>query len=146
MTFLSKILTQATDPNALAQFLVLNFRSIFVQALNQGVSIPNSIATIVSNGANNNFTTTGLPTNSSLNISRNLFMGIKGEDVRSLQKFLNHSGFNVATIGPGSFGFETAYFDPATRVAVIRFQIAKGIYPAVGYVGTITRGVIGAIK
>lgn len=145
MTFLAKILSQAADPNALAQFLITNFRNVFVQALNQGVAVPNTITNIISNGSGA-FTTVGLPTGSTLVLSRNLFMGTSGEDVRSLQKFLNHEGFNVSTIGPGSFGFETAYFGPATRAAVIRFQIAKGISPAAGYVGPITRGVIAGIK
>ncbi len=145
MTFITKILTVTSDPNALAQFLVLNFKPIFIQALNQGVGVPIIITNIISNGSGN-FTTTGLATGSTLILSRNLFLGISGEDVRSLQKFLNHEGFNVATIGPGSFGFETAYFGPATRAAVIKFQISKGISPSVGYVGTITRGLISTIK
>ncbi len=141
MTLLTKVLTQATDPNALSQFLVLNFRSIFTQALNQGVGIPTAITNVMFPAG---FTSTAFPSNA-LIISRNLFMGTSGEDVRSLQKFLNHNGFNLATIGPGSFDFETAYFGPATRAAVVRFQIAKGISPTLGYVGSITRSVIAGI-
>ncbi len=145
MTFITKVLSQTNDPSTLAQFLVQNFKSVFIQALNQGLGVPIAITNIISNGSAS-FTTAGLATSSSLILSRNLAMGISGEDVRSLQKFLNQQGFNVSIIGLGSFGFETAYFGPATKAAVIKFQIAKGIAPVVGYVGPITRGIISAIK
>ncbi len=63
-------------------------------------------------------------------------------DVALLQKALNARGFLVASSGGGSPGNETNYFGPATLAAVIRFQIAKGITPAAGYVGPITRGAL----
>ncbi|MDP2930561.1 MAG: peptidoglycan DD-metalloendopeptidase family protein [bacterium] len=72
-------------------------------------------------------------------LTRNLYQGISGEDVRTLQKLLNANGYAVASIGAGSPGNETIYFGPATEAAVIRFQIARGISPAMGYVGPITR-------
>ena len=62
-----------------------------------------------------------------------------GEDVRALQKLLNADGFALVASGPGSSGNETNYFGPATKAAVIRFQIAHGIVPSVGYVGPLTR-------
>jgi peptidoglycan hydrolase-like protein with peptidoglycan-binding domain len=62
--------------------------------------------------------------------------------VRTLQKLLNANGYTVALSGPGSAGNETLYFGPATRAAVIKFQIAKGIVPAVGYVGVLTRAAL----
>jgi hypothetical protein len=74
--------------------------------------------------------------------NRDLELGAVGEDVRQLQKFLNSNGFVVATNGAGSAGNETTYFGPATQAALIRFQIAKGITPASGYFGPITRGFI----
>jgi peptidoglycan hydrolase-like protein with peptidoglycan-binding domain len=74
-----------------------------------------------------------------LALTRNLSIGVSGEDVRALQKFLNAQGYTVALSGAGSPGNETAYFGPATRAAVVKFQIAHSIVPAVGYVGPITR-------
>jgi peptidoglycan hydrolase-like protein with peptidoglycan-binding domain len=77
--------------------------------------------------------------------SRDLYQGVSGEDVRILQRVLNAQGYAVATSGGGSPGNETAYFGPATLAAVIRFQIAHGISPSVGYVGPITRAVFAAL-
>jgi len=70
---------------------------------------------------------------------RNLKLGSKGEDVRQLQILLNSKGYTVTTTGPGSRGLETTTFGPATRSALIKFQIANNITPALGYFGPITR-------
>ncbi|MCR4330671.1 MAG: glycosyl hydrolase family 18 protein [Patescibacteria group bacterium] len=77
--------------------------------------------------------------------SRNLYFGITGEEVRTLQKFLNARGFSVSTTGGGSPGNETNYFGPATVRALIKFQIANGVKPSVGYYGPITRAAIKAL-
>jgi len=74
--------------------------------------------------------------------TRSLSLGMRGEDVRALQVYLNTHGFAVAPTGVGSKGFETMYFGPATRAAVIKFQIANKITPAVGFFGPISRGFI----
>lgn len=78
-------------------------------------------------------------------LMRNLYKGISGEDVRTLQKLLNTHGYTVASSGAGSFGNETVYFGPATEAAVIKFQIARGITPAVGYVGPVTRAALASL-
>lgn len=57
--------------------------------------------------------------------SRSLTPGMRGEDVKQLQKFLNSNGFPVATSGPGSPGQETTLFGRATRAALINFQEAR---------------------
>lgn len=72
-------------------------------------------------------------------LSRNLYLGVVGQDVLALQQFLNAHGYIVATSGAGSKGNETTYFGPATQAAVITFQTANNIAPAVGYVGMLTR-------
>lgn len=69
----------------------------------------------------------------------NLTTGSKGNDVMMLQKALNDGGWTVATSGPGSKGMESTFFGPATKAAVAKFQVAKGITPAVGYFGPLTR-------
>lgn len=70
---------------------------------------------------------------------RDLMKGSKGEDVRSLQVWLNQSGFTVAKEGPGSPGNETDFFGEMTRSAVGRWQKENGISPAEGYFGPISR-------
>lgn len=88
--------------------------------------------------------TTPLPT-STTSLTRDLTLNAVGEDVRKLQQFLNRNGYMVSSSGAGSVGLETTFFGPATRAAVIKFQTAKGISPSVGYVGPITRSMIGSI-
>lgn len=78
------------------------------------------------------------PTTNS-NFTRDLELGDTGEDVRSLQKFLNSKGFTIATTGPGSPGNETSIFGRATQQALIRYQQSMKITPAVGYFGPVTR-------
>src|SRR3989344_2260646 len=71
----------------------------------------------------------------------NLTVGSKGQDVMNLQKVLNMSADTQVASGgsAGSPGNETSFFGPATKAAVIKFQIKNGISPVAGYVGPITR-------
>lgn len=73
---------------------------------------------------------------------RDLKYGMSGTDVKELQKYLNLNGFAVAKSGTGSLGKETNQFGPATRNALIKFQKAKGITPAAGYFGLVTKKVV----
>ena len=70
---------------------------------------------------------------------KDLKFGMTDPDVKSLQQFLNSHGFPVAQSGAGSPGTETEYFGSLTQKALIAFQKANNIHPAVGYFGTITR-------
>lgn len=63
--------------------------------------------------------------------------GNKGVDVKTLQKYLNTHGYNVAFIGPGSLNNETEYFGPLTHAAVIRFQYFNNLVID-GIVGPLT--------
>jgi hypothetical protein len=83
-----------------------------------------------------------IPTPPSYTFTRDLKLGMSGIDVKMLQVFLNKHGFHVAESGAGSPGNETSYFGTLTKNALAKFQAAKGISPAVGYFGAITRGVI----
>ena len=81
---------------------------------------------------------------------RMLNLGSNGEDVKNLQKFLNSNGFTVAMTGFGSVGQETTTFGPATRAAVIKFQLANGVIQTAtddgaGLVGPKTRAKINAL-
>jgi len=73
---------------------------------------------------------------------RDLSGGVMGDDVRSLQIFLNTRGFYVALAGPGSLGKETTTFGFGTQRALKEFQIANNISPAYGNFGPATRDLI----
>jgi len=57
-------------------------------------------------------------------LTRDLFPGAQGADVRSLQEYLNAHGFTLASSGAGSPGNETTYYGNLTAAAVRRFQEA----------------------
>lgn len=61
---------------------------------------------------------------------------------RQLQRFLNTNGFPVALTGPGSLNNETDTFGELTKQALIKFQQANGITPALGIFGPITKAFI----
>jgi len=71
--------------------------------------------------------------------TRTLEVGVDGEDVRCLQKFLNANGFVIAESGPGSPGNETSLFRELTRQAVAKWQTAKGVAPSSGIFGDKSR-------
>ncbi|MFH0773778.1 MAG: peptidoglycan-binding protein [bacterium] len=57
-------------------------------------------------------------------LTRDLYPGSQGADVRSLQEYLNARGFTLASSGAGSPGNETTYYGNLTASAVRRFQEA----------------------
>ncbi len=73
--------------------------------------------------------------------TRNLSVGVTGDDVKELQKYLNSKGFLVSKQGTGSLGKETNLFGPSTKQALARFQSYYGL-PATGYFGPLTRELI----
>ncbi|MDE2071703.1 MAG: peptidoglycan-binding protein, partial [Patescibacteria group bacterium] len=66
-----------------------------------------------------------------------LHYGSNGEDVKALQEFLIQQ--NVYS------GSVSGHFYALTLAAVKKFQIAEGIVPASGYVGSLTRSTINQI-
>jgi len=82
-------------------------------------------------------TTTG--TSVACSFTRSLTVGSTGADVKCLQQYLNASGYTIATTGAGSPGNESTYFGSLTKAAVAKWQAAKGVSPAAGYFGTISR-------
>ncbi len=83
-----------------------------------------------------------IPTTTLFSFTRDLELGMKGADVRELQKFLNANGFIITESGDGSPGNETQYFGGFTRAALAKYQLAKGITPAAGYLGPKSRAVV----
>lgn len=71
-------------------------------------------------------------------LTRNLYLGCSGEDVRVLQDYLKKYGYlNIATT--------TQFFGLITMKAVIAFQRANNLTPAVGQIGPLSRGFINKI-
>lgn len=92
-----------------------------------------------------------LPTQScSYMFNTNMRLGSRGVDVTNLQKVLNaYPQTRVAETGAGSPGMETAYFGPATRTAVNKFQalhlVELGITAPTGNVFAGTRGLLNMV-
>jgi peptidoglycan hydrolase-like protein with peptidoglycan-binding domain len=90
------------------------------------------------NSLNTKSTTNKIKTTvTSFTWNRNLSVGSRGSDVLNLQKVLINEGY-LKLDSP------TTYFGPLTRSALIRYQRANGITPAVGYFGPLTRKHINA--
>jgi sugar lactone lactonase YvrE len=83
-------------------------------------------------------------------LTRDLYPGSQGADVRSLQEYLNAHGFTLASSGAGSPGHETTYYGNLTAAAVRRFQEAHfaeilsplGYASGTGICGSSTRNYI----
>jgi hypothetical protein len=70
--------------------------------------------------------------------TKNLTFGAKGADVTELQQKLITQALGPAAQALAKVG-ATGYFGPLTKSAVIEYQKAKHISPAVGYFGPLTR-------
>lgn len=66
----------------------------------------------------------------------NLYPGMRGEEVKILQEFLQKGGWGIPDDGP-----VTGFYGKVTELAVKKFQSAKG-FEAVGFVGFKTRALI----
>lgn len=83
-----------------------------------------------------------IPSACSNGFSRSLTFGDTGEDVRTLQIFLNTHGVQLAKEGPGSVGKETDYFGPRTHRALVVWQRNNDVAPASGFFGPLTRATL----
>lgn len=145
MTGVSQALERTSDTN-LAGTLATNFKSIFSTAQSQGVAISQAILSKINLTTASAQSSSGAPVPAvvagSGTFTRDLELGMKGEDVRALQKFLNGKGFVITTDGGGSPGQETINFGSLTRKALANYQAANGIAPAAGYFGPKTRAYV----
>ena len=71
--------------------------------------------------------------------TRDLQLGVTGDDVLCLQKYLNTHGFPIAASGVGSPGHETGEYKTLTEASVIQWQKANNLSPAIGYFGARSR-------
>ena len=144
MAVVQQALTKTADAPSLAQTLVGNFKSTFASAKAQGIAIAQSIDATLSSGVSLVVPTAeAASTYSGTSVfTRDLELGMKGEDVRALQKYLNGKGYLITNIDAGSPGQETTMFGALTQKALATFQSAKGISPSAGYFGPKTRAFI----
>lgn len=117
-----------------------------IQAILEVLASFNADASTIANvRASLGGTTTGSVTSAAVHAFQvNLTVGSLGSEVKALQEYLNTHGYTVANSGAGSPGNETTKFGAATRAALIKYQQAKGISPAVGYFGALTRASVNA--
>ena len=128
MEFLEDILDEVDDADELAEFLADEYQNVFIAAGTQGIEVPESITDelpLTAQAA----VATGLPL-------RDLQLGSFGPDVVALQSRLIAEGFL-------SLSTPTDQFGPLTQSALIAYQRAKGISPASGYYGPLTRASMG---
>jgi peptidoglycan hydrolase-like protein with peptidoglycan-binding domain len=83
--------------------------------------------------------------------TKQLSLGTVSPEVKALQQLLNAQGFTVAQSGIGSAGMENQSYGPATRAAVIRFQLKFGIVKSsadtgYGIVGPATRAKLNSLQ
>jgi peptidoglycan hydrolase-like protein with peptidoglycan-binding domain len=84
-------------------------------------------------------------TSPSCTFSRDLQMGVMGDDVKCLQQYLNANGYVISTTGAGAPGKETGEFKSLTQAAVIKWQMANKLSPASGYFGPKSRQTYAAL-
>lgn len=81
----------------------------------------------------------------SANFTRDLKLGMIGDDVKELQKYLNNNNYLIATSGVGSKGQETNYFGNLTEIALARFQKDNNILGALGIFDIATRNFLSCV-
>ncbi len=129
----SSTLTQSSSTASLeAELLSLTKElcSLVSQAETKGISLSSSISSLCA-----------APTTS---FTKNLSLGDRDPEVASLQHYLNTHGYPIVTTPTyaGSLGYETEFFGPATKDALIKFQSSAGL-PPTGFFGPLTRRYIG---
>ncbi len=139
MTYLTTILAQTKDVPSLASFLVKNFRTTFTASINDGVIVPTAISDLL--GSNAVATTASTVALSSVPSGVDLEVGSTGAAVVALQKYLIQANAGSTALKLKAAG-ATGTFGPTTKAALVEFQLVKGISPASGYYGPVSKAYI----
>ncbi len=121
ISFLADLIEDANDEEELIKFLTEHYSGVFYQAEAEGLLIPKDIKSALPK-------TGSAPT-------IDLQPGSSGEMVIALQSILIRQGYLLIDTPTGNYG-------PMTTEAVKQFQIAKGITPANGFYGPVTRAAL----
>jgi hypothetical protein len=121
--------TAQASPAALLASLESELQTLLAQAAREGITIPNA--------------SPSASVGSSFTFTRNLTIGMTGNDVHQLQLFLVEEDKGPAAEKLATHG-TTKYFGSLTKAALIEFQKSVGITPDSGFFGPITRAWISA--
>ena len=103
------------------------------------INVSPSLSSVVSSTLNQN---NQVSTSTSIQFTRDLEFGIKGDDVKALQQILISKDTGPRAKALAKNGV-TTYFGTLTKQAVIEFQKANNITPALGYFGIKTMAIVG---
>lgn len=112
---------------------------VLLQQMSDAIRAQENNSVVLPPATNNNQNTQNNNSITKFIFLKNLKYKDNNTDVKELQKFLNNNNFIISKVGVGSIGNETNYFGLATRAALIKYQIANNIKPALGYFGPLTR-------
>jgi peptidoglycan LD-endopeptidase LytH len=132
ISFLDTIFKDVSDDEEYAEFLVTNFRTEFINARAQGITLPEDIEDALGSTAGSVVTAAA---------GDDLTVGSSGTKVTALQNFL--ITFNVGSAAKAlADAGATGYFGAVTQKALIEYQKEMGIKPADGFYGPTTRAKI----
>jgi uncharacterized repeat protein (TIGR02543 family) len=117
----------STSTSTLAE-IIFKYKEQLLYAHSLGIKLPQIIIDLLN-----------LPVNhysiSKTYLSRNLTLGMSGDDVLMLQNFLIGKGYSISAGATGYFGNQT-------QSSLASYQLKNNIIPASGYLGLITRDFI----
>jgi hypothetical protein len=131
---LGRIAADAGDEEEEAENVVSLYRATLLSARAQGITLSKELNSALGSAAGAGaIVPVGAPS-----FARDLTLGSSGPDVTALQTFLIAENIGPAGKALSDAG-ATGYFGSVTQKALIEFQVARGISPAYGYFGPVTR-------
>ncbi len=127
---IGNILEDADDEEEEAEFLVQNYRGLFLLAQAEKIKLPKAITEAMEDA--------GVAPIGATSFLRDLTLNSTGNDVISLQALLIAKDSGPAAKALAKAG-ATGFFGPITQQALAEYQAKAGITPASGYFGPLTR-------